>query len=77
MENHIAWRELFSYKVKVDLDTHLRAMASNDKKLKPKIPQTIYDQTVKRGRLSLVGKIQGVRPNIDDVCRWGKFMLPS
>lgn len=57
----------------MDLGPSLKAMASNDGKLKLKIPRVITNQTTIRGRLSLIGKIQGARPNINDVWRWEKF----
>lgn len=38
-----------------------------------KFPHSIIDQTTKRGRLSLIDKVQGVRPNIDDIRRWEKL----
>lgn len=67
MEKLKAWRELFSQEAKADLGPPLRAMATQEGKLKWKIPQAVTYQTAARGRLSLIGKIQGARPNIDDV----------
>lgn len=51
----------------------LEATVKENGSLYMKIPCKIMDQIVERGKLSLVGKLQGVRLNIDLVQRWEKF----
>jgi len=72
MEKHKPWRELFSQEVKVDLGSLLRATIKNGK-LKLKILLVVIDQTMVRGRLSLIGKVQGAQLNIDNVKIWEKI----
>lgn len=46
------------------------AMTKEDENLYLKIPYEIIDQIAERGKFNLVGKLQGIRPNIDLVRRW-------
>lgn len=67
MGSHTPWRDLFSQEANSATGLPLSAMMGVNEKLKLHVPKEITDQTEERGRLSLVGKVQGVRPNIDDV----------
>ena len=73
MGNPTPWRDLFTQEAKLASGPPLCATMENDGKLKLKIPKAITDQTADRGRLSLVGKVHGARPNIDDVRKWARF----
>lgn len=70
MEKPKPWREMFSQNAKIYIGPPLWAMVTKDGKLKLKVPQAITDQTATRGKLSLIGKVQGAISNIDDVQRW-------
>lgn len=51
----------------------LQATMEKDGKLKIRILKVIRDQTIEKYHLSLFGKVQDERPNIDDVMKWAKY----
>lgn len=63
-------------KVKMILGLPLKVIVEKNEKLIPRILKAVANQMMKRGHLSLVGKVQGMRPNIDDVRKWVKWKLP-
>lgn len=73
MERQKPWRELFSREEKINTRPPLQATWDLNGKLHLKVPRIVTNQIVKRGRLSLIGKVEGARPNIDDVRKWTKL----